>query len=41
MSVVTIDPPVVDAHAHIFKPDMPTADSAWFKPTTPTPPPIT
>lgn len=27
-----IDPPVVDAHAHIFTPDMPTADSAWMKP---------
>jgi predicted TIM-barrel fold metal-dependent hydrolase len=27
-----IDPPVVDAHAHIFKPDMPVADSAWMKP---------
>lgn len=27
-----MDPPVVDAHAHIFTPDMPTADSAWMKP---------
>jgi len=27
-----IDPPVVDAHAHIFRPDMPVADSAWMKP---------
>jgi len=26
------DPPVVDAHAHIFTPDMPVADSAWMKP---------
>lgn len=32
MSVEIIDPPVVDAHAHIFTPDMPTADSAWMKP---------
>jgi predicted TIM-barrel fold metal-dependent hydrolase len=32
MSVAMIDPPVVDAHAHIFTPDMPTADSAWMKP---------
>ncbi len=32
MSVDYIDPPVVDAHAHIFTPDMPTADSAWMKP---------
>jgi predicted TIM-barrel fold metal-dependent hydrolase len=33
MSVpLPVDPPVVDAHAHIFKPDMPTADSAWLKP---------
>jgi predicted TIM-barrel fold metal-dependent hydrolase len=29
---VAIDPPVVDAHAHIFTPDMPVADSAWMKP---------
>ncbi len=28
----SLDPPVVDAHAHIFTPDMPTADSAWMKP---------
>jgi predicted TIM-barrel fold metal-dependent hydrolase len=26
------DPPVVDAHAHIFSPDMPLADSAWMSP---------
>lgn len=26
------DPPVVDAHAHIFTPDMPLADSAWMRP---------
>ncbi|MEJ0098555.1 MAG: amidohydrolase family protein [Pseudomonadota bacterium] len=32
MGAATIDPPVVDAHAHIFTPDMPAADSAWFKP---------
>jgi predicted TIM-barrel fold metal-dependent hydrolase len=32
MSAEMIDPPVVDAHAHIFKPDMPVADSAWMKP---------
>ncbi len=32
MGVETIDPPVVDAHAHIFTPDMPTADAAWMKP---------
>jgi predicted TIM-barrel fold metal-dependent hydrolase len=32
MSVEAMDPPVVDAHAHIFTPDMPTADSAWMKP---------
>jgi predicted TIM-barrel fold metal-dependent hydrolase len=32
MSVEMIDPPVVDSHAHIFTPDMPTADSAWMKP---------
>jgi predicted TIM-barrel fold metal-dependent hydrolase len=32
MGVQSIDPPVVDAHAHIFTPDMPTADSAWMKP---------
>lgn len=29
---LSIDPPVVDAHAHIFTPDMPLADSAWTKP---------
>jgi predicted TIM-barrel fold metal-dependent hydrolase len=28
----SIDPPLVDAHAHIFTPDMPVADSAWMKP---------
>ena len=27
-----IDPPVVDAHAHLFTPDMPLAESAWMKP---------
>lgn len=32
MGAAIIDPPVVDAHAHIFTPDMPTADSAWMKP---------
>jgi predicted TIM-barrel fold metal-dependent hydrolase len=32
MSAEMFDPPVVDSHAHIFKPDMPTADSAWMKP---------
>jgi predicted TIM-barrel fold metal-dependent hydrolase len=32
MSAAMIDPPVVDAHAHIFTPDMPVADSAWMKP---------
>lgn len=32
MSVTMADPPVVDAHAHIFTPDMPLADSAWTKP---------
>jgi predicted TIM-barrel fold metal-dependent hydrolase len=26
------EPPVVDAHAHIFTPDMPKADSAWMTP---------
>jgi predicted TIM-barrel fold metal-dependent hydrolase len=31
-STVPPDPPVVDAHAHIFTPDMPLADSAWMKP---------
>ncbi|MEO6185591.1 MAG: amidohydrolase family protein [Steroidobacteraceae bacterium] len=32
MSTAMTDPPVVDAHAHIFTPEMPTADSAWMKP---------
>ncbi len=32
MGAAMIDPPVVDAHAHIFTPDMPVADSAWMKP---------
>jgi predicted TIM-barrel fold metal-dependent hydrolase len=32
MSGGAADPPVVDAHAHIFTPDMPLADSAWMKP---------
>ena len=26
------DPPEVDAHAHIFTPDMPLSDSAWMRP---------
>ena len=26
------EPPVVDAHAHIFTAEMPLADSAWTKP---------
>src|SRR5690606_26408066 len=26
------DAPIVDAHAHIFTPDMPVADNAWLKP---------
>ncbi|HXC60963.1 MAG TPA: amidohydrolase family protein [Steroidobacteraceae bacterium] len=30
-----IDPPVVDAHAHIFTPEMPLADSAWMRPDYP------
>jgi predicted TIM-barrel fold metal-dependent hydrolase len=30
--MVMIDPPVVDAHAHIFTPDMPVTDAAWMKP---------
>ena len=29
---MAFDPPVVDAHAHIFTPDMPLAESAWMKP---------
>jgi predicted TIM-barrel fold metal-dependent hydrolase len=32
MSDEFIDPPVVDAHAHIFTRDMPVADSAWMRP---------
>jgi predicted TIM-barrel fold metal-dependent hydrolase len=32
MGAVMTDPPVVDAHAHIFTPDMPVADAAWMKP---------
>jgi predicted TIM-barrel fold metal-dependent hydrolase len=32
MSTVAADPPIVDAHAHIFTPDMPLADAAWLKP---------
>jgi predicted TIM-barrel fold metal-dependent hydrolase len=32
MRTDVIDPPVVDAHAHIFTPDMPLADSAWMRP---------
>jgi predicted TIM-barrel fold metal-dependent hydrolase len=32
MGAEVIDPPVVDAHAHIFTPDMPVADAAWMKP---------
>ncbi len=27
-----IEPPIVDAHAHIFSADMPVAKSAWFRP---------
>jgi predicted TIM-barrel fold metal-dependent hydrolase len=32
MSAEILDPPVVDAHAHIFLRDMPVADSAWMRP---------
>jgi len=32
MTDIAADPPVVDAHAHIFTPDMPLAASAWLKP---------
>jgi len=32
MGAPVIDPPVVDAHAHIFTPDMPVADAAWMQP---------
>src|SRR5690606_35734233 len=32
VSTVLDDPPVVDAHAHIFLQDMPLADSAWLVP---------
>jgi predicted TIM-barrel fold metal-dependent hydrolase len=32
MGAAMIDPPVVDAHAHIFTPDMPVTDAAWMKP---------
>lgn len=32
MSTPAYDPPVVDAHAHIFLKDMPLADSAWRVP---------
>lgn len=32
MSSIADDPPVVDAHAHIFLKDMPLADSAWLVP---------
>jgi predicted TIM-barrel fold metal-dependent hydrolase len=32
MAADSIDPPVVDSHAHIFTPDMPVADGAWMKP---------
>jgi predicted TIM-barrel fold metal-dependent hydrolase len=32
MTGMLADPPVIDAHAHIFTPDMPLADSAWMKP---------
>jgi predicted TIM-barrel fold metal-dependent hydrolase len=32
MTGIADDPPVVDAHAHVFTPDMPLADSAWMKP---------
>lgn len=33
MAADSIDPPVVDSHAHIFTPDMPVADGAWMKPS--------
>jgi predicted TIM-barrel fold metal-dependent hydrolase len=33
MAAESIDPPVVDSHAHIFTPDMPVADGAWMKPS--------
>jgi len=32
MTGIAADPPVVDAHAHIFTPDMPLAASAWMRP---------
>ncbi len=32
MNAIAGDPPVVDAHAHIFLKDMPLADSAWLVP---------
>lgn len=32
MTAIAADPPIVDAHAHIFTPDMPLADSAWMRP---------
>jgi predicted TIM-barrel fold metal-dependent hydrolase len=32
MTAIAADPPVVDAHAHIFTPDMPLAAAAWLKP---------
>lgn len=32
MNAMADDPPIVDAHAHIFTPDMPLADAAWMRP---------
>jgi predicted TIM-barrel fold metal-dependent hydrolase len=29
---VTVEPPTVDAHAHIYSADMPVSASAWFRP---------
>lgn len=29
---MVVDPPLVDAHAHIYSADMPVSGSAWFKP---------
>jgi predicted TIM-barrel fold metal-dependent hydrolase len=29
---VTVEPPAVDAHAHIYSADMPVSASAWFRP---------
>ena len=30
--VAAVDAPIVDSHAHIFRPDMPVADGAWLEP---------